>query len=57
MTVARFERLVRDSDLSVERLETVPIRKLRPLANRWTREFVTSTVRCTLVRRQEVSRT
>ncbi len=57
MTVARFERLVEASDLRIERLETVPIRRLRPLANRWTREFVTSTVRCTLVRRQRASRT
>ena len=56
MTLARFERLVQASDLRIDRLETVPIRSLRRLANRWTREFVTSTVRCTLVRRQRDNR-
>ena len=51
MTVKRFERLVASSPLRFERLEAVPIRRLRLLANRLTREFTTSTVRCTLVPR------
>lgn len=49
MTISRFEELLANSDFLIESFEAVPIRKLRPLANRWTREFVTSIVRCTLV--------
>jgi SAM-dependent methyltransferase len=51
MTIRRFERLVAESPLRFKDLEAVPIRRLRPLANRLTREFTTSTVRCTLVPR------
>ena len=50
MTISRFERLVERSPLQCEELETVPIRKLRPLANRWTREFTTAVVRARLVK-------
>ena len=51
MTVGRFERLIAKSPFTFERLEVVPIRKLRPIANRLTREFTTSIVRCRLVPR------
>jgi SAM-dependent methyltransferase len=51
MTIRRFERLVAESEFRVERFETVPIRTLRLLHNRLTREFLTSVVRCTLVPR------
>ena len=51
MTVRRFERLIEESPLRAEDLEVVPIRKLRPIANRLTREFTTSVVRCHLVPR------
>ena len=50
MTIGRFERLVSDSRFRLVHLETVPIRKLRPVANRLTREFTTSIVRCVLER-------
>lgn len=49
MTIARFERLVRNSPFGVDRLETVPIRKARLFYNRITREFLTAVVRCKLV--------
>jgi SAM-dependent methyltransferase len=51
MTIARFERLVAASPLQFARLEIVPIRKLRPLHNRLTREFTTAIVRCRLIKR------
>jgi SAM-dependent methyltransferase len=51
MTIARFEQLIADSPFTVASLEPVPIRKLRRLHNRLTREFTTSIVRCRLVKR------
>ena len=51
MTVARFIQLVEKSPLKIDRLETAPIRKLKTIANPWTREFTTAIVRCTLVHR------
>ena len=51
MTVRRFERLVERSRFRFERFETVPIRKLRMLFTPLTREYCTSTVRCTLALR------
>jgi len=48
MTVRRFARLLARSDFEIETFETVPIRRLRWLFNRLTREFLTSVVRCTL---------
>jgi SAM-dependent methyltransferase len=48
MTIARFVQLVNATDFSVEKMETVPIRALRFLHNRLTREFTTSIVRCRL---------
>ncbi|HEY7291501.1 MAG TPA: class I SAM-dependent methyltransferase [Vicinamibacterales bacterium] len=52
MTVARFEKIVSDSPFRFDRLEVVPIRPLRRFANRLTREFTTSIVRCRLVARE-----
>jgi SAM-dependent methyltransferase len=51
MTIRRFRRLVEESPLRFARFETRPIRPLRLLHNRRTREFTTATVRCTLVAR------
>jgi 2-polyprenyl-3-methyl-5-hydroxy-6-metoxy-1,4-benzoquinol methylase len=51
MTIRRFEELVAQSPLRIERLDAIPIRRLRALANRLTREFTTATVRCRLVAR------
>jgi SAM-dependent methyltransferase len=48
MTVRRFLALARASRFSVEHLELVPIRRLKRLHNRLTREFFTSIVRCKL---------
>jgi len=51
MTVAKFEELIAGSPLESVSLELVPIRKLRHLHNRVTREFTTAIVRCRLVKR------
>ena len=51
MTIGRFERLVAGSPFRFESLELIPIRKLRFLHTRLTREFTTAIVRCRLVRR------
>jgi 2-polyprenyl-3-methyl-5-hydroxy-6-metoxy-1,4-benzoquinol methylase len=50
MTVSRFEKLVRLSGLKIESLKVVPIRPLRLIHNRWTREFTTSIVQSKLVK-------
>jgi SAM-dependent methyltransferase len=50
MTIRRFERLVAASRFHLERLETVPIRRLRLLHGRITREFTTAVVRAKLAR-------
>jgi SAM-dependent methyltransferase len=50
MTIARFERLVRETDFRVVAIEAIPIRKLRHLHGRLTREFTTACVRCELER-------
>lgn len=52
MTIKRFEGIVAQSDFEFASFEAVPIRKLRPLANRVTREFTTAVVRCQLVPRK-----
>lgn len=49
LTIKRFEQLVSDSPFRFASLELVPIRKLRFIHNRLTREFSTSVVRCRLV--------
>lgn len=51
MTIARFEQLISDSPFRFASLELVPIRKLRAIHTRFTREFTTAVVRCRLVRR------
>jgi SAM-dependent methyltransferase len=51
MTIRRFERLIRESEFRFSSFEPVPIRKLRALSNRMTREFTTAIVRCKLVPR------
>jgi SAM-dependent methyltransferase len=51
MTVAKFEELIAGSPLKFASLELVPIKKLRHLHNRLTREFTTAIVRCRLVKR------
>lgn len=48
MTIKRFTRLAKSSPFRIEKLEAVPIGRLRRLHNRLTREFFTSIVRCTL---------
>ncbi|GEM_PF-477287 len=48
MTIRRFERLVEESPFQITEFAAVPIRPLRLLHNRLTREFFTSIVRCKL---------
>ena len=48
MTIRRFELFLRSSPFIVEELDLVPIRQLKPLHNRATREFLTAIVRCKL---------
>ena len=52
MTIKRFLRTINESEFQFETFEAVPIRKLRPLANRLTREFTTAIVKCKLVPRR-----
>lgn len=49
MTIARFERILNDSPFEIESFECVPIRRMKPLANRFTRELTTAIVRCALI--------
>lgn len=51
MTIKRFLRTVNESEFQFESFEAVPIRRLRPFANRLTREFTTALVKCKLVPR------
>lgn len=51
MSIGRFVAFIAASPLRFAHLETVPIRKLRHLHNRLTREFTTAVVRCRLVAR------
>lgn len=55
ITIRRFEKILQSSPFTVEKLELVPIRKLQPLHNRVTREFLTSIVRCRLRKPLEAS--
>jgi hypothetical protein len=50
MTVSRFEKLAGLSGLRIELLKVVPIRPLRLIHNRLTREFTTSIVQSKLVK-------
>jgi SAM-dependent methyltransferase len=49
MTIGRFTRLVEESPFRFAAFEARPISRLRRLATRFTREFVTSVVICRLV--------
>lgn len=49
MTIRRFERLPAASGFEIESFEAVPIKPLRRLWNRWSREFTTAVVRATLI--------
>jgi len=49
LTVGAFEKIVAKSEFKFESMEPVPIRKLRFIANRVTREFTTAVVKCKLV--------
>lgn len=55
MTVARFRRLISESDFAISQFEPVPIRRLRHLHNRFTEEFLTSVVKCVLVPKAAIS--
>jgi 2-polyprenyl-3-methyl-5-hydroxy-6-metoxy-1,4-benzoquinol methylase len=48
MTIRRFEGILKKSSFAIEQLELVPIRRLKPLHNQITREFLTAVVRCKL---------
>jgi SAM-dependent methyltransferase len=48
MNISRFLRFVDRSDFRIVRFEAVPIRATSLFFNRWTREFLTSIVRCEL---------
>jgi SAM-dependent methyltransferase len=49
MTIRRFQSIVAESGFKFAEFEPIPIRKLKPVANRLTREFTTAIVRCKLV--------
>lgn len=51
MTIKRFLRTINESEFQFESFEAVPIRRLRPFANRLTREFTTALIKCKLVPR------
>lgn len=51
MTLRRFKQLVAASPFEFATFEAVPIRKARLFSNFLTREFLTSIVRCSLVRK------
>jgi SAM-dependent methyltransferase len=50
MTIARFERMVAESAFEVETIQAVPIRKLKQVHCKWTREWTTAIVRARLQR-------
>jgi SAM-dependent methyltransferase len=52
MSIARFERLAAESAFEVEAIEAVPIRKLRRVHCKWTREWTTAIVRARLQKTQ-----
>lgn len=56
MTIRRFEKLVDQSRFKLVAWEAVPIRRLKPIHNRLTREFTTAIVRCALERPAESGR-
>jgi hypothetical protein len=50
MTIARFERMVAESAFEVQTIEAVPIRKLKQVHGKLTREWTTAIVRARLQR-------
>jgi SAM-dependent methyltransferase len=52
ITIRRFENFVANSPFKFAEFDAVPIRRLRPLASRLTREVTTAVVRCKLVPRE-----
>jgi SAM-dependent methyltransferase len=55
MTIARFEKIVEESKFQFQWFEAVPIKRRRWMPffhNQWTREWLTSIVRCQLVRKE-----
>jgi SAM-dependent methyltransferase len=50
MTIRRFEQVVAASQFRLVELAPVPIRRLRRLHSRWTREWTSAIVRCVLQR-------
>jgi SAM-dependent methyltransferase len=57
MTIARWERLVRESAFEFKTYELIPIRAARRLHNRLTREFFTSVIRTRLQPRRASAQT
>lgn len=55
MTIRRFERTVEQSPFQFAELQAHPIKKLRSVHNRLTREFTTSTIRCRLIKKRGFS--
>lgn len=53
MTIRRFEKTVASSPFEFAGIQTVPIRKLRSVHCRLTREFTSALVRCRLVKRRQ----
>ncbi len=53
MTIRRFIETVEQSPLSFDSIDLCPIRRLRHVHNRLTREFTTAVVQCRLVRRED----
>ena len=51
MTISRFEKTIAQSGFRFRTLELVPIRPMRRIHCRLTREFTTAVVRCELVKR------
>jgi SAM-dependent methyltransferase len=51
MSIRCFERIVSDSPFDFASFEAVPIRRMRFMSNRLTREFTTAVVRCKLIPR------
>ncbi|HLK31843.1 MAG TPA: class I SAM-dependent methyltransferase [Terriglobales bacterium] len=51
MTIRRFENVVGDSPFQFASFDAVPIHSARPFHSRLTREFLTSIVRCTLIKK------
>jgi SAM-dependent methyltransferase len=56
MTIRRFAQIVESSPFQFDWFETVPIRVVRVLHNRFTREFLTAVVRCRLIPRAPAAR-